>query len=412
MRCHDICENLSAYIDGMLEQSDASLVEQHLESCPGCKAEYDDLLATIELVRDLPEVELPPSFRDELKKRLIAAGSFESAPKPASRRLLGGRWVGMIAAAAVIFVTVGITALWYDAKGMVPFPGLGGKVAGESDLARKQLAGRANDVDDPVANMKALKADDNADELRITSSPGSEDSNFSAVQEDTEAPMALELQLPADIARDETGAMSDAAQPLQTRKVEEPQFSISAVPETKQNGESEPQQFITALTDEEKAARDAAPPGMGGGPSQAVVYSLTLKVDDMRQANELIGSAVLKHGGFIETQQGKSNKYLLVTVPFYNAQTLIEDIGQYGTITDRRSNQMDMSTAIQQLEKNISALQGHENYLAGQLQNQTNKVVEKELAKVREQITTLHTELAAVNTRVMMSKVELTLSDR
>jgi len=48
MRCHDICENLSAYIDGMLDQSDASLVELHLESCPGCKSEYDDLIRAMQ----------------------------------------------------------------------------------------------------------------------------------------------------------------------------------------------------------------------------------------------------------------------------------------------------------------------------------------------------------------------------
>lgn len=412
MRCHDICENLSAYIDGMLDKSDASLVEQHLESCPGCKAEYDDLLATVELVRDLPEVELPPGFRDELKERLITAGSFEGAPKPATRRLFGGRWVGMVAAAAVIFITVGVTALWYDEKGMLPFPVFRDKVAGESELAQNKVDGRANGTGDTDANLKALKAADSADELRMESAPGSEDSTFSGVQEDTEAPTALKFQLPTDIARDETGALMDTAPPMQAGKEEETQFSISAVPESEKNEEQEPRHYITALTDEEKAARDAAPPGMGGGPSQVVEYSLTLQVNDRQKTSELVSNVVEKHGGFIESQQGKSNKYMLVIVPFYNAQTLIEEIGQLGTITDRQSKQRDMVTEIQQLEKNISELQAQEKYLAGQLQNQADKAVEKELAKVQEQITGLQAELDSVNTRIMMSKVELTISGR
>ena len=410
MRCHDICENLSAYIDGMLDQADASLVEQHLEFCPGCKAEYDDLLATVELIRGLPEVEMPPGFRDELKKRLITAGSFENAPKPAARKLFGGRWVGMLAAAAVIFITVGVTALWYDEKGMLPFPGFGDQVATESELAQNQVADRANDSGDPAANTATRKVAESADELRIKSAPSSEDSLYSGVQEDAEAPTALETQVRTDITPDETGAMMDDALPMQTRKAEEPQFNIMAVPETEKN--EEPSHYITALTDEEKTARDAAPLGMGGGPSQALEYSLTLQVVDRQKTIDLVSNVVAQHGGFVDTQLSKPNKYLLITVPFYNAQTLIEEIGQLGTITDRQSKQRDMGIEIQQLERSISELISQENYLAGQLQSQTDKAVVQELAKVREQITGLQTELALVNTSIMMSKVELTFDAR
>ena len=402
MQCHEICENLSAYIDGMLEQADASLVEQHLESCPVCKAEYDDLLATVELVRELPAVELPPGFRDELKKRLIATGGFESAPKPATRKVFGRRWVSMVAAAAVIFITVGVTALWYDNQGMLPFPGLGGKVAGESDLAQNKVADRVEVTSEPDANMKALKPADGVGELRMESAPGSEDSIYSDVQEGTEAPADLDLQLRTDIARDDTGILMEGETPS----------SVSAVPESEKNEEQEQLYSITALNDAEMAARDAAPQGMGSGPSQLVEYSLTLQVNDRQKTIELVSNVVAKNGGFIESQQGKSGKYMLVTVPFYNTQTLIEEIGQLGTITDRQSIEKDMATKIQQLEKNINELQTQENYLVEQLQNQPGKAAEKDLVKVREQIAGQQAELAAVNTSIMMSKVELNLNDR
>lgn len=402
MRCHDTCENLSAYIDGMLDLADASLVEQHLESCPDCKSEYDDLLATVELVRELPQVELPPGFRDELKKRLVTAGGLERAPKPVTSRLFGRRWMGMVAAAAVIFITIGVTALWYN-EGMLPFPGFGGKVAGESDLAQNQVADRVEVTSEPDANMKALKPADGVGELRMESDPGAEDSTYSGVQEDTEAPADLDLQLRTGIPRDDTGTLMDAG---------ETPSSVSAVPESEKKEEREPLYSITALNDAEMAARDAAPQGMGSGPSQLVEYSLILQVDDRQKTIELVSNAVAKHGGFVDSQQGQSNKYMLVTVPFYNTQTLIEEIGQLGTITDRQSIEKDMSTKIKQLENNISELKAQEKYLVAQLQNQADKAVEKELAKVREQITGLQAELATVNTSIMMSKVELTLVDR
>jgi len=395
MRCHDICENLSAYIDGMLEQSDASLVEQHLESCPGCKSEYDDLLVTVELVRGLPEVKPPPGFRDELKERMITGGFIESVPKPVSRRLFFRRWVGMVAAAAVIFITAGIAALWYDDRGMQLVPGLEEQVAVAPEPEQNRIAGRAGGSTEQADKMMALKdADSAGDDLRKESAPsaaGPEADNYSVTPEELEkqeepgepeAPAAAQLRSPAGGARDE-----------------------DVVPEDPDNIENN--LMFTALTDEENTARDAAPLGTGDGPSQVVEYSLTLQVDDKQKTIELIDSMAAKHGGFAETRQDDADQ-MLITVPFYNAQRLVEKVGRLGAVTDQQSEQKDMSAEIKQLEKNIGELKTREQNLAEKLQqNQADQTEEKELTAVREQIAGLQAQLNEINTSVIMSKVEL-----
>ena len=60
---HDrIDENLSAYLDGMLNPRERTRVERHLESCEECRAELEGLKYTINLVKLAPEVSLPRSF--------------------------------------------------------------------------------------------------------------------------------------------------------------------------------------------------------------------------------------------------------------------------------------------------------------------------------------------------------------
>ena len=53
---------LSAYVDGEVSAADARRVEEHAAACPACRDELDSLTATVELVRGLPELELPRSF--------------------------------------------------------------------------------------------------------------------------------------------------------------------------------------------------------------------------------------------------------------------------------------------------------------------------------------------------------------
>ena len=53
---------LSSYIDGQLSPSDAAKVEGHLSTCDECRAELETLTATVELLGDLPELEVPRSF--------------------------------------------------------------------------------------------------------------------------------------------------------------------------------------------------------------------------------------------------------------------------------------------------------------------------------------------------------------
>ena len=57
-----IRELLSAYIDGEVSEAEAAQVDEHLEQCDECRAEFDSLSSTVNLLIALPQLDLPRSF--------------------------------------------------------------------------------------------------------------------------------------------------------------------------------------------------------------------------------------------------------------------------------------------------------------------------------------------------------------
>ena len=56
-------ERLSAYLDAQLEPLERRKLERHLASCNSCREELESLRATVALLRRVPQVAVPRSFR-------------------------------------------------------------------------------------------------------------------------------------------------------------------------------------------------------------------------------------------------------------------------------------------------------------------------------------------------------------
>ena len=70
MKCEEVQEKFSDYIEGVLPHEERVLIEEHLRSCPGCKRALSDLKKTIEYVQTLEEVEPPPGFTQKVMARI------------------------------------------------------------------------------------------------------------------------------------------------------------------------------------------------------------------------------------------------------------------------------------------------------------------------------------------------------
>ncbi len=106
--CEQILSHLDEFVDESLPASDATAVRSHLEACPSCRAEVENLRILLAEARSLrrsiePERDLWPGIAGRIEDRRVVRGAFDRSPVSMSRRL----WMAA-AAAAILVVSVSI----------------------------------------------------------------------------------------------------------------------------------------------------------------------------------------------------------------------------------------------------------------------------------------------------------------
>jgi anti-sigma factor (TIGR02949 family) len=66
VRCREVVEVLTEYLEGALPADDREALEQHLLACTGCAAHLEQLRTTIELTGRLTEDEVPAPLMERL----------------------------------------------------------------------------------------------------------------------------------------------------------------------------------------------------------------------------------------------------------------------------------------------------------------------------------------------------------
>jgi len=110
MKCDEINDRLSLYIDNELSPEEMRQVEEHLQSCEICQKEYEDYKNLISVLNGLPEEEPPEGYCKRLHKKLLENRPQGKAKKQTSKimSLNRSKWLkyGSIAAALVLVIAV------------------------------------------------------------------------------------------------------------------------------------------------------------------------------------------------------------------------------------------------------------------------------------------------------------------
>ena len=75
MECHNVREELVAYIDGELSSMEVRTIEAHLGGCKECAAERDKLTTTIKSTHKVETIQPAGDWWERLQKRLCAPDS-------------------------------------------------------------------------------------------------------------------------------------------------------------------------------------------------------------------------------------------------------------------------------------------------------------------------------------------------
>jgi predicted anti-sigma-YlaC factor YlaD len=69
LECRGVVEVITDYLEGALSPSDTMLIDQHLDSCDGCRRYLQQMRITIDTVGRLREDDVPA----EMRQRLLTA---------------------------------------------------------------------------------------------------------------------------------------------------------------------------------------------------------------------------------------------------------------------------------------------------------------------------------------------------
>lgn len=66
MKCQELVELVTDYLEGRMPDDQRRLVEAHLAACDGCDAYLAQMRFTLEALGRIPPESIPPAARDEL----------------------------------------------------------------------------------------------------------------------------------------------------------------------------------------------------------------------------------------------------------------------------------------------------------------------------------------------------------
>ncbi|KXG77097.1 DUF4349 domain-containing protein [Thermotalea metallivorans] len=114
MRCAEITELISLYIDNMLDEHTTHILEGHFKECEVCRQEYEEMLSIQNMCRELPLMELPVDFESSLHEKLQRVLKDEQNSNVANissdgegrKKIHWKNWKVFISAAAVLVLLV------------------------------------------------------------------------------------------------------------------------------------------------------------------------------------------------------------------------------------------------------------------------------------------------------------------
>ena len=193
LTCEDALERMSQALDGPLPLEERQALEEHLESCPECRAAYEALFQMEDALREIGETPAPA----ELSARVMEQIQAEAAParRPAPRWNRAG-WRNLAGLAACAVLCLG---LWHGAglgsrENVVDEPSAASQSAGQEDASSRGLldemepAQEEDPVDAQPAPAQADAPEEDAPEKAESSLPSGQEE--AACPQTEEAPAA------------------------------------------------------------------------------------------------------------------------------------------------------------------------------------------------------------------------------
>jgi len=373
MRCQQIQELLSAYLDGELPPSPGKQIDEHLRSCAACRARWEELRETVELVRALPELAPPPDWRKQLTQKLASLPApLETAPagqEVRSRNIVSR--LKLIPAAAVFILVLGSICFYLADNSRVGLSGTAGgkkhvQVAGRwsagSLPSESAEATRGASPDGasggpgktPGTNAVSAREPQNGRNGVTVSGRGAGEQNAESAYRPSDgtpekqaAPLMAPIRPFADNGTGSRGKGGDSAFPT---------AGADGSGTTAGGAESRAVYGIAVPPDGVAGTLSSAAAGDAAGAAKTIRRAeVTLQTGDPEQAVKNIAMLVERYHG--NTGSASSGKMISVELPAGSLQPFLSDLGTLGRVLGENVEEDDITKEYSATADRLSALQ-------------------------------------------------------
>ncbi|MCK4262210.1 zf-HC2 domain-containing protein [bacterium] len=106
MRCSEVRKNLSAFLDGEMDEKEQLEIKAHLKDCSSCSREGELLRGSWEVLSEWKDIEPSSYFKTNFWRRVREQESIKR--KPIFHPQLFPRWAAALATAAILLVFVSL----------------------------------------------------------------------------------------------------------------------------------------------------------------------------------------------------------------------------------------------------------------------------------------------------------------
>jgi hypothetical protein len=170
MKCGEIKERLSEYVDGILDPETKALVNEHLSACEDCQGTLASLKAVVSELGALESVEPPKDFLDQLHERIEERSRF---PKILRTLFLPMRVKIPLEFAGAVAVAILVFSILHTQKDQLRLaePPVGLKQEGASEqvaMEKQQAKAPLGPIEKRAPERLALREELPEDRLRAT----------------------------------------------------------------------------------------------------------------------------------------------------------------------------------------------------------------------------------------------------
>lgn len=352
MKCNEISDKLSLYIDNELSDEEMHLMEEHLQSCEKCQNELEEYKNLISVLQSLPEEEPPEGYCKRLHDKLLENSSQPKTKKKALniKSFNRYRWLkyGSIAAALVlVFLVVNIN------------------------------------------NFGGMKAKNESYDMSSAESPA--ESNGSAQQAPSVAPQT-EAAMPEEAAE---------------MKYDEEQMYVRG-----EMGGSNDSIMLSSI----KAEKEMKIIKTGTISAQTEDYDmflndLSMKISSLGGFLESNNTEVYQVYDDNKLMYGS----LIIRVPQESFYELVEYLENNTEVRRKNINETDVTKEYYEKDNKVKNLEIQEQHLRELFEKATTVeemlLIENELRRVRTEIDALNIRLSDINDRAAMSTINLEIEE-